>query len=124
MSTKLSERALRARDAKRNIGEELLASVKEMKAGKIGHVHRVPASAVSEARARTGLSQPQFAELLGVSTRTLQEWEQGRRNPSGAARTLLTIAHRRPEAILEAMAQEELGITKGREKGRKTSLRG
>jgi putative transcriptional regulator len=74
-----------------------------MKAGKAGHVHRIPVSTVTEARTRTGLSQPQFAELLGVSPRTLQEWEQGRRNPSGAARTLLTIAHRRPEAILEAI---------------------
>lgn len=124
MGSKMSERALRARDAKRNIGEELLASVREMKAGKVGHVHRVPASAVSEARARTGLSQPQFAELLGVSTRTLQEWEQGRRNPSGAARTLLTIAQRRPEAIIEAMASEKTDPSKSKERPRKVGLRG
>jgi len=124
MGTKMSERALRARDAKRNIGEELLASVREMKAGKVGHVHRVPASVVSEARARTGLSQPQFAELLGVSTRTLQEWEQGRRNPSGAARTLLTIAQRRPEAIIEAMASEKRDPSKSKERPRKVGLRG
>jgi putative transcriptional regulator len=103
MATKMSERALRARDAKRDIGAELLASVREMKAGKAGHVHRIPVSAVTEARTRTGLSQPRFAQLLGVSPRTLQEWEQGRRNPSGAARTLLTIARNRPEAIVEAM---------------------
>jgi len=46
--------------------------------------------------------QSDFAQLLGVSVRTLQEWEQGRREPSGAARTLLRIALRSPEAILLA----------------------
>ena len=57
---------------------KLLESVREMKAGKAGHVHRVPVSPITEARTRTGLSQQQSAEVLGVSTRTLQEWEQGR----------------------------------------------
>jgi putative transcriptional regulator len=72
-----------------------------MKAGKAGHVHRVPVSAITEARTRTGLSQQQFAKVLGVSMRTLQEWEQGRRQPSGAARSLLAIAARRPEVLRE-----------------------
>ena len=98
---KMTERALRARDAKRNLGAELLASVREMKAGKVGHVHRVPVSAITEARARSGLSRQKFAELLGVSPRTLQEWEQGRRHPSGAARSLLTIAARSPDVLRE-----------------------
>lgn len=98
---KMTERALRARDAKRNLGAELLASVHEMKKGKVGHVHRVPVSAIAEARARSGLSRQKFAELLGVSPRTLQEWEQGRRHPSGAARSLLTIAARRPDVLRE-----------------------
>jgi putative transcriptional regulator len=48
-----------------------------------------------------GLSQSQFAQLMGVSLRTLQEWEQGRRSPSGAARTLLAIAERNPQALLD-----------------------
>jgi putative transcriptional regulator len=48
---------------------------------------------------KVGLSQTAFAELLGVSVRTLQEWEQGRRQPSGAAKTLLRIAMQSPEAI-------------------------
>lgn len=47
----MSERALRARDAKRDIGAELLASVREMKAGKAGHVHSIPVSKIAEARA-------------------------------------------------------------------------
>jgi len=97
----MTERAVRARDAKRNLGAELLASVREMKAGKIGRVHRVPVSAIAEARARSGLSRQRFADLLGVSPRTLQEWEQGRRHPSGAARSLLAIAALRPEVLRE-----------------------
>ena len=98
---KMTERALRGRDAKRDLGAELLASVREMKKGKVGHVHRVPVSAIAEARARSGLSRQKFAELLGVSPRTLQEWEQGRRHPSGAARSLLAIAARRPDVLRE-----------------------
>ena len=102
---KMTEKALKARDAKRNLGSELLAAVREMKAGKVGHVHRVSLSAIAEARARSGLSQSRFAELLGVSPRTVQEWEQGRRQPSGAARSLLAIASRRPEVFREVLGE-------------------
>ena len=56
---------------------------------------------VASVRAKTGLSQSRFAALLGVSVRTLQDWEQGRRAPSGAARTLLLIAARNPGALLD-----------------------
>lgn len=101
---KKSYRTLRARDAKRDLGAELLKSVREMKAGKTGHVHKVSVSAITEARTRSGLSQQRFADLLGVSTRTVQEWEQGRRQPSGAARSLLAIAARRPDVLREVFA--------------------
>jgi DNA-binding transcriptional regulator YiaG len=53
------------------------------------------------ARAKTGFSQAQFAGLLGISVRTLHDWEQGRRQPSGAAKTLLKIAFQRPEVLKE-----------------------
>ena len=92
----LAAAQLRAYEAKRDLAAELLESVKQMKAGKTGVVH-TPAV---EARERTGLSQSQFAGLLGVSVRTLQGWEQGRKEPSGAARTLLTIARTNPKALL------------------------
>ncbi|MFZ1643060.1 MAG: helix-turn-helix domain-containing protein [Candidatus Contendobacter sp.] len=59
---------------------------------------------VAIARAATGLSQAAFAKLLGVSVRTLQEWEQGRRIPSGAAATLLKVAARHPEVLQELAA--------------------
>ena len=100
----MTEKKLLARDAKRDIGAELLASVLEMKAGKAGRVHRIPLSEITQARAKSGLSQSQFAKVLGVSMRTLQEWEQGRRKPSGAARALLSIAAKRPDVIREVFA--------------------
>ena len=102
---KMSKRALRARDANRDIGAELLASIREMKAGRAGHVHRVSVSAIAEARNRTGMLQQRFADLLGVSPRTVQEWEQGRRQPSGAARSLLAIAARRPDVLSEVFGE-------------------
>lgn len=101
----MTEKQLKARDAKRDIGAELLASVLEMKTGKAGRVHKVPMSEVTQARTKSGLSQSQFAQVLGVSIRTLQEWEQGRRMPSGAAQSLLTIAAKRPEIIRELFVQ-------------------
>ena len=83
----------------RDIGAEILEGVRELKAGKTGRVLNVPS--VAAIRERINLSQARFAALLGVSVRTLQDWEQGRRAPSGAARTLLLIAHRNPQALLE-----------------------
>ncbi len=56
---------------------------------------------VSSIREKTGLSQSRFAQPLGVSVRTLQEWEQGRRAPSGAARTPLLIAFKNPRGLLK-----------------------
>jgi putative transcriptional regulator len=85
--------------AKRNIGQEILDGLRELKRGEIGRVINVPD--VASIREKTGLSQSRFAALLGVSVRTLQDWEQGRRAPSGAARTLLLIADRIPHALLD-----------------------
>lgn len=78
---------------------DLLKSVQEMKSGRSGRVTRVTPTAAALARAKVGLSQSAFAALLGVSTRTLQDWEQGRREPTGAAQTLLRVAVLHPEAL-------------------------
>jgi putative transcriptional regulator len=83
----------------RDIGVEILNGIRELKLGKAGRVVNLPP--VAEIREKTGLSQSRFAALLGVSVRTLQDWEQDRRAPSGAARTLLLIAHKNPKALLE-----------------------
>ena len=97
----LTKAELEAYEATRDLAEELLQSVREMKAGQVS----VVTSPVIEARKKTGLSQSQFAALLGVSVRTLQGWEQGRKQLSGAARTLLAIASRNPQAVLAVAAK-------------------
>ena len=79
------------------LGEKLLASVRQMNAG-LGEVVHSP---VLAARQKSDLSQTQFAALLGVSVRTLQEWEQGRRQPSRAAQTLLRVAMAHPNVLRE-----------------------
>jgi putative transcriptional regulator len=97
----LTDAELDAFEADRDLAADLLLAISEMKAGK-GHVVWPPALA---ARQKTGLTQVQFAKLLGVSVRTLQGWEQERKHPSGAARTLLAIAQRNPQ-ILRDVAED------------------
>jgi putative transcriptional regulator len=75
---------------KRNVGREVLDGLREIKRGEYGRVINVPD--VATIRAKTGLSQSRFASLLG---------EQGRRAPSGAARTLLLVAAKSPRALLD-----------------------
>lgn len=84
---------------KRDIGMEILEGIRQIKRGEHRRITNFPP--IAETRARVGLSQSEFARLLGVSVRTLQEWEQGRRIPSGPARTLLAIAHKNPRALLQ-----------------------
>ena len=79
---------------------DLLQSVREMKAGSFARSTSVPVTDALQARVKLDLSQSQFAKLLGVSVRTLQEWEQGRKKPTGAAQTLLRVAVRTPQALL------------------------
>jgi putative transcriptional regulator len=79
--------------------DDLLVSVKQMRRGRAARVTKVKLPAAAEARASVGLSQQEFAQLLGVSARTLQDWEQGRREPTGAARTLLKVAVKHPKLL-------------------------
>jgi putative transcriptional regulator len=72
-----------------------------MRRGQAARVTKVRLPAAAEARASVGLSQQEFARLLGVSARTLQDWEQGRREPTGAAKTLLRVAVSHPEVLRE-----------------------
>jgi len=81
--------------------QDLLKSVKQMRRGQAARITRVKVPQAAEARSRVGLSQQDFARLLGVSARTLQDWEQGRRRPTGAAKTLLRVAFSHPEVLLE-----------------------
>lgn len=88
--------------------EELLESVREGGAILRGEKEAsrkfvVETPDVKEIRERYELSQTEFAALLGISVKTLQNWEQGRRNPRGAARVLLQVAARHPEAVWDVV---------------------
>ena len=80
---------------------DLLESVQQMGQRQAARLTKVKVPEAAEARALVGLSQQDFARLLGVSARTLQDWEQGRREPTGAAKTLLRVAVSHPEVLRE-----------------------
>lgn len=92
--------------SKRDIGKEILEGVRAIKAHKAGEktlrTHSLKEPAPPQViRAKLRLSQTAFAGLLGVSVRTVQDWEQGRRKPSGPAEVLLRIAEQKPEVFTE-----------------------
>ena len=78
-----------------------MTSVEQTRRGEAARVPEVEISVAAQARASVGRSQGEFASLLGVSVRTLQDWEQGRREPTGAAETLLKVAMSHPEFLRE-----------------------
>ena len=98
---KLTGKALAKFEAERNVWQEVLDGVREIKAGGGKRTKIQSKSRLVRVRLNNGLSQAQLAAALGVSKRTLEQWEQGRRKPSGAARTLLKIAERHPEVLVE-----------------------
>lgn len=127
----MTDAQLKKRDEGRNIGQELLAAVQEMAAGRWarkttfealpdGSVRRTvlladgtaalqdvlvgPQWQLLAARSASGLSQAQFARATGVPVRTLQEWEQSRKKPTGAAQSLLELPSRHPELLSELAA--------------------
>ena len=83
---------------KRDIGMEILEGIQTIKRGE-GKQTEVTEPSVKSIRMKVGLSQSAFAALLGVSPRTFQDWEQGRRTPNGPARSLLRVADRHPEVL-------------------------
>lgn len=93
----------KARPSGEEIGLKLLQSVREMKARRFARTTEAQVNEVVQARQGTGLSQAEFASALSISKRTLQEWEQGRRSPSGAAQALIRIARKHPEVVREAL---------------------
>ena len=98
-----SDKELEEMEKGRDIWQEVLDGVREFQAGK-GKKVSVSLPPAARVRKASGLSQVEFAEVLGVSVRTLQDWEQGRRKPSGAAAALLKIAEKHPTLLREALA--------------------
>ena len=95
---------------KKALFEELLESVKQAKAMEKGElkparVFRInPRADIVRVRGKLGLSQLKFAAILGISADTLQDWEQGRRSPTGPAKVLLKIAAKHPEVLLDHLS--------------------
>ena len=94
--------------SERDIGKEILQGIRDIKSFKAGELnlrsHNLKEPAPPKViRANLKLSQAAFAGLMGVSLRTVQDWEQGRRKPSGPAEALLRIAEQKPEVFLELL---------------------
>ena len=102
-------------ESTRDIGEGILEGIRQLKRGEHGRIIAVPA--IASIRENTGLSQSRLAELLGVAVRTLQEWEQGRRKPSGAARTLLLNRGEEPARIGRRCVGVGVGVGPGADAG-------
>ena len=94
----------------RNIGQEILAGIREItewqqgkKKLKTTRIQLPRAADVAKIRQNLDLTQDEFADFMGVKAKTLQNWEQKRREPQGPARSLLRVAEKAPEAILKAL---------------------
>jgi putative transcriptional regulator len=104
MSKKLKGRALSKFEARRDVWQEVLDAVREIRSGGGKRSVVEPRSPIVRARLKAHLTQEQFAALLGVSKRTLEQWEQGRRKPSQAAKTLIKVAELYPEVLRKIAA--------------------
>lgn len=101
----LAEHELLERDAVRDVWQETLDAMRDMNAGRIGASYEAKPTRARKARQKTGFTQAQFAQILGISIRTLQGWEQGRRTPTGAARMLIEVTLKHPQAVLDVADQ-------------------
>jgi len=101
---KMTEKQIAKWEKTRNIGQEMLQGIRDIKAGNTGRRFTVDSYAIVRAREKSRLTQAEFAKLLGVSVRTLQDWEQGRREPNAAAQTLIKVAEKHPKVLRELVA--------------------
>ena len=101
---KMTAKQLVQWEKSRDIGEEVLEGIRDIKRGRTGRRSTSRSFPIVRAREKSGLSQARFAALLGVSVRTLQDWEQGRREPNAAAKTLIKIAELHPKILKKIAA--------------------
>jgi putative transcriptional regulator len=93
--------------SKHDIGQEILDGLREIKSFKTGNGKKLVTrqlkdpSPAKKIREKLALSQDAFASLMGVSIRTVQDWEQGRREPQGPAKSLLRVAEQHPEVFVD-----------------------
>ncbi len=113
----------------RNIGQEILAGIKEIKEWRQGKRKlkttraQLPRAAnVAKIRRNLDLTQDEFADFMGVKVKTLQNWEQKRREPQGPARSLLRVAEKAPEAILKALPRSINRLSSHRHKAQKRKV--
>jgi len=107
-SLPLNDEELDAYESTRDLHAELKQAAEDIEAGRLKVVY----SPTIAARKNTGLSHPEFAELLGVSVQTLLDWEQERKRPDDAALTLLAIARDNPDALLAVKARNDEAVQK------------
>lgn len=98
---KMTEKQVAKWEKNRNVGQEIVQGIRDLKAGRTGRRFTVDSYAIVRAREKSELTQAEFARLLGVSVRTLQDWEQGRREPNAAAQTLIRVAEKHPKVLRE-----------------------
>ena len=96
---------------KKELFEKIVASIKEAGEIKAGsrepiRMYEIKAPEIKAVREKLNVSQSEFALMIGVGVRTLQNWEQGRRKPEGPAKALLRIASKNPGAVLDALHAE------------------
>lgn len=101
---KMTEKQLAKWEKSRDIGKEILQGIRDIKSGRVGRRYTTESYPIVRAREKSGLSQAKFAEMLGVSVRTLQDWEQGRREPNAAAKTLIKVAELHPSVLRKIAA--------------------
>ena len=101
---KMTEKQLKKWEQSRDIGQEILQGIRDIIAGRIGRRYTSESYPIVRAREKSGLSQAKFAQLLGVSIRTIQDWEQGRREPNAAAKTLIKVAELHPSVLRKIAA--------------------
>ena len=100
----MTEKQIAKWEKTRNIGQEIVQGIRNIKAGRTGCRFTVDSYVIVRAREKSGLTHAEFAKLLGVSVRTLQDWEQGRREPNAAAQTLIKVAEKHPKVLRELVA--------------------